>query len=224
MSALQRQTYANTVDPLFVKTNGNSVVEGTVTADSFVTQGGVGTQGIRLKNEQYISFTDEPATPVVEGLRIYSAATGGPPDQTFAQIEIPSTSTGLFFSQIGQAANSFIRPSAFGAGADTLSIGGTVSTNRLTLGAQSCGTGSIAIGATNVVINSTAVTATSKIFLSHTGSPSAGPGAGAPQGNLTVNGTLIVPGTSFRVDLTDIDGISIAASNAAATFNWLIIG
>lgn len=222
MSALQRQTYANTVDSLFVKTNGNSTIDGTLTVEgNIVTDGPVGTQGIRLKNEQYISFTDEPSVPVVEGLRIYSAETGTP-GLTFSQIAVQPGAS-LYFSQIGQSANSYIKPAAFG-GSDELVIGGVTTTARLDLGAQSCGTGSIIVGATNDVINSTAVTATSKIFLSHAGAPSAGPGAGAPQGNLTVNPAQIVPGVSFRVDLTDSTGVSVAASAFDVPFNWMIIG
>jgi hypothetical protein len=224
MSALQRQTYANQTNALFVKTSGNSTVDGVITAELFTTNGTVGSQGLRLANEQYISFTDEPASPVVEGLRIYSAETVTP-GQTFASIAVQPGSLGLFFNQIGQSANSYILPGPFSLATptDQFVIGGTTTTRFLNLGAPSCGTGTIAIGATNVVISSTAVAAGSKIFLTFFGSPSAGPGKGVSQGNLIVNQGLIVPATSFRVDLTDADGVSLAAANVAVTFNWMVI-
>lgn len=179
------------------------------------TSGTVGSQGLRLKNEQYISFTDEPSVPVVEGLRIYSAETGTP-GLTFSSIAVQPTAS-LYFNQIGQSANSYIKPAAFG-GNDELSIGG-----YLSLGAQSCGTGTIPVGATNVVINSTAITATSKVFFSFYGSPSAGPGNGPSQGNLILNSGLIVPGTSFRVDHTDENGISVAVAGVDCTFHWMLV-
>lgn len=223
MSALQRQTYANTVDPLFVKTSGNSVVEGAITAELFVTDGPVASQGIRLKNEQYISFTDEPALPVVEGLRIYSAETVTP-GITFSQIAVQPNAT-LYFSQLGQSGNSYITPGPYSLAnpQDIMVVGGSFSTSKLFLGAQSCGTGTIPVGATNVVISSTAVAAGSKIFLTFFGSPSAGPGKGVSQGNLIVNQGLIVPATSFRVDLTDADGVSVAASAVDVTFHWFLV-
>jgi hypothetical protein len=220
MSALQRQTYANTVDPLFVKTSGNSVVEGAITAELFVTDGPVASQGIRLKNEQYISFTDEPASPVVEALRIYAAETGTP-GITFAELAVPSTTSGLYFSAIGANSSTLFRPNY--PANDLLQVDGKIVSQELALNNQSCSTGTIPIGATNVVIPSTRVTATSKIFLTFFGSPSAGPGKGVSQGNLIVNQALIVPGTSFRVDLTDADGVSVAASAVDVTFHWFLV-
>lgn len=225
MSALQRQTYANQSNALFVKTSGNSTVDGVISAELFTSIGPQQSQGLRLANEQYISFTDEPNTPVKEGLRIYSAATGGPPGQTFAQIAMDASSTGIFFSQIGQSANSYIKPAAYSLAnpQDIMVVGGSFTTSKLFLGNQSLGTGTIPIGATNVVISSTAVAAGSKIFLTFFGSPSAGPGKGVSQGNLIVNQSLIVPATSFRVDLTDSTGVSLAAANVAVTFSWMVI-
>lgn len=224
MSALQRQTYANATKPLFVTASGSSEIEGNLFIDgTLVTQGAVGTQGIRLRNSQYISFTDENTLGhnTIEGLRIYSAETGTP-NVTFSELSVQPGSY-LYFTQIGQQANSYIRPSATNAGQDILSIGGTIATKKLNLDTQSCGSGTIAIGATNVVIPSTLVTASSKVFLSFSGSPSAGPGNGPSQGNLIVNPSLIVPGVSFRVDLTDSLGVSTAASGVAVTFSWMIV-
>ena len=86
-----------------------------------------------------------------------------------------------------------------------------------------CGTGTIPVGATNVVINTTAITANSKVFMSFVGSPSAGPGNGPSQGNLIHNSGLVVPGTSFRIDHTDTNGVSTAVAGQNVTFVWMII-
>lgn len=120
-----------------------------------------------------------------------------------------------------------IQPSVF-PNQDVFTVAGTltaqgVTTQGLSAGTGMTGTGSIAIGATNVVINASKVTATSQIFLSRVGAASAGPGAGAAQGNLTYRVADIVPGVSFKVYLVDINGVSIAASNVAATFVWMVV-
>jgi hypothetical protein len=195
--------------------------------DSFVCGGQIsatgiaGSRGMALLQGKYLSSYDATAPNNIEGMRIYSG-TSGTPGVTFSQIATQPNAY-LYFGQIGQNANTSFLPTAGGANNDTLNVGGQIITQKLTMGAQSCGTDTIPIGATNVVVNSTAVTATSKIFLSFYGAPSAGPGKGVSQGNLITNQTLIVPGTSFRVDLTDADGVSLAASNVAVTFNWMIV-
>ena len=173
-----------------------------------------GTNGLVLANGKVITLTDS-STPNIEGLKLYTSTTLTP-GLTFASIAVQPTAS-LYFNQIGQSANSYIKPAAFG-GNDEWFISGS-----LGLSAQSAGTGTISVGLTNVVIPSTVVTATSKIFLSFYGSPSAGPGNGPSQGNLIVNQGLIVPGTSFRVDHTDPSGISTAVAGVDVTFHWMIV-
>ena len=212
MSALQRQTYANQDEPLFVKTSGSSIIDGSIAITGNLTAQYIGARS-------GFSLLDNGA-PQTEVLSI-ACATNNPGGDPIFQVN----PTGAFrFGQVGQAAaNTEILPTAPGVNADVLLVGGTTNTLKLQLGAQSCGQSFIPLGATNVVVPSTAVTASSKIFFSHYGSPSAGPGAGPSQGNLTCNPALIVPGVSFRVDLTDENGISVAASNVNVTFNWMII-
>jgi len=206
MSALQRQTYANETDPLFVTTSGNSVIEGDISAKYITARAGFS-----------LLDNSDPQTQVLS----IACATNNPGGDPIFQV---GSGGAIRFGRYGSAtANSEIQPSASGANTDILTIGGTTNTLRLQLGVQSCGVGSIPVGATNVVINSTAVTPTSKIFLSFYGSPSAGPGKGPSQGNLIVNQALIVNGVSFRVDNTNSDGISTAVANVASTFVWMIV-
>lgn len=133
----------------------------------------------------------------------------------------------LFFSRIGLPAQTSLTLGVSPA-PDTLSVGGTVAAQRLSLttggAAPSCGSGAILVGQTNVVIPTTVVTANSIILVSHSGAAAAGPGNGAAQGGLTVNPALIVPGVSFRVDLVDpTTGIAVAAAVVNSEFNYLII-
>ena len=206
MSALQRQTYANQDEALFVTTSGNSYIQGDISAKYITARSG-------------FSLLDN-SSPQTQVLSI-ACATNNPGGDPIFQVGVGGA---IHFGRYGAAtANSEIQPSAPGANTDILTIGGTTNTLKLQMGVQSCGTGSIAVGQTNVVINSTAVTPTSKIFLSFYGSPSAGPGAGVSQGNLIVNQALIVNGVSFRVDHTDETGISTAVSNVPVTFVWMIV-
>jgi hypothetical protein len=206
MSALQRQTYANTDEALFVKTGGNSFIDGDISAKYITARSG-------------FSLLDN-SSPQTQVLSI-ACATNNPGGDPILQV---NPTGAIRFGQVGQAtANTEILPTAPGVNADVLLVGGTTNTLKLQLGNQSCGQNTILVGATNAVVPSTAVTATSKIFLSFYGSPSAGPGAGPSQGSLIVNPALIVPGVSFRVDHTDETGVSVAVSNTNCTFNWLII-
>ena len=172
-----------------------------------------------LFNSKYLSCYDATTPTNIEAMRIGSGTTGTP-GLTFSEIGVQPGSQ-LYLNAIGVASSSFFRPNY--PANDYLQVDGKITTQELSLNNQSCGTGTIPVGATNVVISSTRVTATSKIFLSFYGSPSSGPGAGPSQGNLITNQSLIVPGTSFRIDHTDETGVSTAVANVPCTFNWMII-
>ena len=205
MSALQRQTYANPDDALFVKTSGNSIIQGNITADyitansafelldnsvprqncltiaaatnganaspilqtngqirfgqfsqanansfiqpsapgvntdtlqvggNIVTNGGAGTQGLRLNNAQYISFLDN-SNPDIEGMRMVTSTTGTP-GLTFSDIAVQPGST-LYFSQIGSNANSLFTPSQGGQNLDLFKVRGTIEGSYLGLKAS----------------------------------------------------------------------------------------
>lgn len=206
MSALQRQTYANPDDALFVKTSGNSVIQGNLEADY-----------ITADSALQLNDNSNPKNTIFKVAAASNGVTGNP------IIQVPSGSA-LRLGLFGNAgANSVFTPAAFPSASDTLVIGGKVTAAELGLGNQSSGTASIAVGQTNVIVPSQRVNAASKIFLSFYGSPSAGPGAGPSQGNLIVNQALIVNNTSFRVDHTDETGVSTAVSNVPVTFSWLVI-
>ena len=135
-----------------------------------------------------------------------------------------STPTNRTNLQINTSApNTDVFTVAGSVAAQSATLTGTVSLGNIIGGAGMSGTGSIAIAASNTTIAASQVAAGSKIFLSRVGAASAGPGAGAAQGNLTYRVADIVPGVSFTVYLVDIDGVSIAASNVAATFVWMIV-
>lgn len=198
MSALNRQSHATNTQPLWLSA-GNAIATGSIAAPEF---------DLVLKN----------GTPV--GARI----TGDGTADGYMYLQ----GTQIKMGQLNQGAtNTTLTTSAPGSNLDSLVVGGSVSVNKLNIATggagATCGTGTIAIGATNVVISTTAITASSKVFFSFVGSPSAGPGAGPSQGNLILNSGLTVPGTSFRVDHTDATGVSTAVSNVACTFNWMII-
>lgn len=137
----------------------------------------------------------------------------------------------ILFSEVNQSsANTSLVTSPFGSNADVFT---TDEVNAKTLfladagAAPIVGTADITVasGLTYVIVNTTAVTATSKIFVSHAGASAAGPGNGAAQGGLTVNPALIVAGTSFRIDLVDpATGIAVLPTLVDVPVNWLIIG
>ena len=200
MSALIRQSHATTDQALWMSVEGDTA-SGPLNAPEF---------DLVLKNGTAVNSRITGTGTAGDGIMYLQGN-----EIRFSQWLQGGTNTKLV---ITPAANN----------ADILTVEGTIQstvsqTSNLQLGNQISGTASIAIGADNVVINSTAVTATSKIFFSFFGVPSIGPGDGPSQGNLIVNPALIVPGTSFRVDLTSSTGVSVAASNVAVTFNWMII-
>jgi hypothetical protein len=179
------------------------------------TSGVVGSQGLRLKNEQYISFTDEPSVPVVEGLRIYSAETGTP-GLTFSSIAVQPTAS-LYFNQIGQSANSSIKPGPFSATnpQDELVIGGSIQTNRLSLnnvtGAEVHGVATLAAGEVTVTTSASDVNAI--ILLTRTAV-----NASTTLGELRVrqknvgnfiitSATIGTPGTPEAGDLSDVQWV-----------------
>jgi hypothetical protein len=221
MSILGSQVYGNPSTPLWLSTAGG-VITGNVTLDGalYTDQGVIAQFGGGKAGFQFQDLSG------AETFRLASLGPSSP--QNIIQSTVP-----LVFTQLGQAnGNTQLVTSTVGSLADVLTVGGTM-TARV-VGAQNFslatgpagigGTGTIAIGATNVVIATTAVTANSRIFVQHNGAPSAGPGAGAGQGGLTVSQAAIVPGTSFRVDLVDpATGISVAASAVAVTFSWIIV-
>lgn len=218
MSLLGSQVYANPDTPLWLSNSGgvitgNLTVEGAVYAGTgLVTYAGGGLGGVEILD------------PADDSQKLRLAVTTGGSPRSIIQSANP-----IFFNQIGTAnGNTSLTLSAFGANADLLSVGGTVSTLKLGMNAAGAaatvGTATIAVGQTNIVVATTAVSASSKIFVSHAGAPSAGPGAGAGQGGLTVGTATIVPGTSFRIDLVDpATGISVAASLVDVPVNWFII-
>lgn len=216
MSSLIRQSHANNDKPLWVSTSGSSVVTGDI-----ALTGNLSAKYIEARSGFSLLDNSNPQTQVLS----IADATNNPSGSPIFQVGAGGQFRFGLFSQA--AANTTLTPSAPGSGLDNLTVGGVVATNKLnisTAGAgASCGTGTIPVGATNVVINTTAITASSKVFFSYVGSPSSGPGAGPSQGNLIFNSGLTVVGTSFRVDHTDATGVSTAVSNVPCTFNWMII-
>jgi hypothetical protein len=214
MSLLGTPVYANPDTPIWVSANGDTItgdliVTGTVEAGAVeVANGGAGYQ---------IVGAGPSTVSVFQHLEGFSPA-------TYIRSNDP-----IVFSQIGApSGNTSLVQSVQGANADVLTVGGTVSTIRLNLAAgaalSTVGTATILVGQTNIVVPTTSVTANSKIFVSHAGAAAAGPGAGAAQGGLTVNPALIVPGTSFRIDLVDpTTGIAVAASLVGVPVNWFFI-
>jgi len=181
--------------------------------------GTIGSRGMALFNAKYLSCYDSTAPTNIEAMRIGSATTGTP-GLTFSQIAVQPGSA-FYLSAIGVNSSTLFMPNY--PANDLFQVDGKITAQELALNSESCGTGTISVGLTNVVIPSTRVTATSKIFLSFYGSPSAGPGNGPSNGNLIVNQGLIVPGTSFRVDHTDTNGVSTAVAGVDVTFHWMII-
>ena len=220
MSVLGNQVFANTTTPCWLSSGGGTISGGlTVTGEVVAGQGLVTFEGGGLGGLEILN-----AAGTAQVSRIQHLPGGSP--RTIVQSTDP-----IFFNQIGTAnGNTSLTVSAFGANADLLAVGGTVSADKLALEsgggpANVCGRETIPLGATNFVVNTTAVSANSIILVSHAGAAVAGPGNGGAEFGLTVNPALIVPGVSFRVDLVDpATGISTAATFAGGVaFTFLII-
>jgi hypothetical protein len=203
-------------DPLFFTkvgtANGNSSL--TISAfnpgapaDTLAVGGAINSIG----NDGFSVFT--AAAPPVRKVAILNQA-----GQSFISSDDP-----IFFSRIGVGAQSSLTCSV--APADDIFATGKVVAQKLELNSpNACGRNTIPVAATNLVVASTAVTASSIIFVSHAGASAAGPGNGSAQGGLTCNPALIVPGVSFQVDLVDpATGIAVAASVVGVDFNYLVI-
>ena len=216
MSLLGSQVYANPDTPCWVSANGDTIngnltVTGSISAGTSITAGPAGVIAPDVGN----GFTVLNGVTVETRLQHIQA----PAPRTLMSSDDP-----IYFTKPGQInGNTSLTIAAFGA-PDVLNVEGVIQANVLRLDAGVCGTGSILVGQTNVVIPTTAVSAQSIILVSHSGAAAAGPGNGAAQGGLTVNPALIVPGVSFRVDLVDpTTGIAVAASLVNAEFNWLLV-
>lgn len=221
MSALIRQSHANNDSPLWLSDNGqDATFNGTLTINGdIVTSGPLNSAGLIMKSQQHISILDANENEIGR----LSAQTNGVYPANSSLILSCAPGGGMGFGGIGNTNNTTLIPGAT-PNTDLFSVSGKIiSTDFGQTTGKNVGSSFIAVGETNVVVNTLNVSASSRIFLSHYGGASAGPGAGAAQGNLTINPSLIVPGTSFRVDLTDINGVSLAASNTNVTFYWFII-
>lgn len=221
MSALIRQSHANNEIPLWLsEIPQNAEFDGTVTVNGdIVTDGALNSVGLSLKNQQHISIFDTNNNEIGR----LEAQTNGVYPANSSVVLSCAPGGGMGFGGIGNTNNTVLVPGAT-PNTDLFSVSGKITCSALAIQtSRGVGSGTIPIGATNVVINTPNVTASSSIFFTYTGVPSAGPGAGVSQGNLIVNPAFIVPGTSFRVDLTDKDGVSVAASNVNVTFYWMII-
>lgn len=219
MSLLINESYANPAKPLWVGAGG-----GTITGN-LVVNGGINATGTIGANGDMITSSPD----------FFRSLDGvsGQPAGTFGSTGNPTTGpayallggfTGIRFTRSGATTgNTELLVTTAGSNNDNLSVGGKVGMLSMGAGADMAGVGTIGVGTTNVTISSTKVTANSLIFLSHRGTPSAGPGAGQPQGNLSYRPSEIVPGVSFKVNLTDSTGVIIAASLVDVPFVWMVI-
>ena len=194
---------------LYLSANGGTI-NGDITAEYIVAN-----SGLELKDNS------DPRNTIFTVAAATNGATGNP------IIQVRSGAS-LRFGLVSQAnANTTFTPSAPGANTDKLTVGGLVATNSLSMlstgAGPTSGKSAVVVGTSFVIINSTAITADSLIFLTYNGIVSAGPGGGSAQGLLVARTGVIVPGVSFGVFLTSIDGISIAAAGQDATFNWMFI-
>lgn len=130
----------------------------------------------------------------------------------------------IYFGRLGtgNSANTTLTLSAGGAGTDVLGVGGTVSTRAIASSTCS-GTGTIPVGAAFVVVNCPVVQAGSKILLSKKGIAQSPAAAGPGQNNLSYEPAATIPGTSFKVWIVDILGVTIPAGVVDVTFDWLVI-
>lgn len=213
MSLLINESYANPAKPLWASAGGGTI------------NGNLSVIGI-------ISATGDIFTSSPKSFRSADGASGQPV-ASFGSTGNPTLGpayaliggeTGIRFTRNGQTTgNTELLVTTAGSNNDNLSVGGKVGMLSMGAGADMAGVGTIGVGTTNVVISSTKVTANSLIFLSHRGTPSAGPGAGQPQGNLSYRPSEIVPGVSFKVNLTDSTGVIVAASLVDVPFVWMVI-
>lgn len=222
MSLLGTQVFANPTTPIWLGTNGGTI-DGLVTINGSLEVQGVG-EGLIRCNEllvqgeasaQEYGFLTPLNLPALSSLTLLNPGLN-------TETLIVSSAQQIDFVKGPGGANTSLILSAPGSGLDNLTVGGVVGAQSFALGAQAAGTGAIPVGQTNVVIPSTKVTASSLVFLSHTGT-GGGPGNGPAQGNLTYRPPDIVPGVSFTVYLTNELGIGTAASNTDATFVWMIV-
>jgi hypothetical protein len=235
MSLLGTQVYANPSTPCWLGTSGgtisgNLVVDGNIGASGSVTAG-QGFVTVESASVNGFSVLNTAQTQTVTNIQHLPA----PSSRTVIQSGDP-----FVFAKVGASnGNTVLTTSAFGANTDQLEVLGTIQTlnlsaNKLSLlgsgspaPAAVVGTATITVASTltYVIVNTTAVTATSKIFVSHAAASVAGPGNGGAQGGLTVNPTFIVPGVSFRIDLVaPATGIAVAPTLNDVPINWLIIG
>jgi hypothetical protein len=224
MSLLINESYANPATPLWVSATGGTIDGNVVINGNLqVVSSGPGTGAIECN--ELVANLDIQCSEykfVGPGGTTSSFITTANPNTPTESMVLSSTQEIDFVKGSG-AANTRLVLSAPGSNLDNLIVGGNVTMQSMSAGSQMAGTGSIALGANNVVIPSTKVTANSLIFLSRVGPAVAGPGSGPAQGNLTYRLADIVPGVSFTVYLVDITGISINAATQAATFVWMIV-
>jgi hypothetical protein len=224
MSLLGNQVYANADTPIWLSATGGTIDGNVLIRGNLqVLTTGPGTGAIEC-NELVTNVDVQTGEYkfVGPGGTTSSFITTANPNTPTESMVLSSTQEIDFVKGSG-AANTRLVLSAPGSNLDNLIVGGNVTMNSMSAGSQMAGTGSIALGANNVVIPSTKVAANSLIFLTHVGPAVAGPGSGPAQGNLTYRPADIVPGVSFTVYLTDITGISINAATQAATFVWMIV-
>lgn len=125
--------------------------------------------GIDVPQGQSIDFYDSSATPI-KSLSIVTADTATP-GVTFSQIGVQPGAT-LYFSQMGQSANTYITPAAYNVSnpGDQLVVGGSLYTRQLhlqnTAGAEVFGSATLVDGL--VTVNTTAADINSIILLSRT--------------------------------------------------------
>lgn len=208
MSLLANESYANPSTPLWLSAGGGAVPSLTVTGT--LTAGDVNVNNGQLfPNQAVLQF----GAGLPYGMEISS------PSGIDGQI---NTDAGIYFGRKGTNGGSTSITPGIAPNTDVVTVGGTLSTQKLLAGAGMAGTGSIPIGQTNVTIAASQVTASSLIFFSRTGT-SGGPGAGPAQGTISYRPADIVTGVSFKAYLVDSSGIGIAASNTSADFVWMIV-
>lgn len=221
--------YANPDKPCWLGTaggtiDGNLIVDGTIQATGTISTPGQVIAGPGMVITESTVGGYQMVTAAGSVLRAKIQHVPAPTNAT-----IISSNDPVVFTQVGSnTGNSSLQTSALGANTDLLTVGGTTNTLKLAMpaagAAATVGTATIANATSSIIVNTTAVTANSKIFLTHAGGAAAGPAPGAAEGQFTVNPTFLVPGTSFRIDLVDKDGVSFAATFATGVpVNWLII-
>lgn len=205
MSLLGTQVYANPDTPCWVSANGDTI-NGNLTVTGSIEAFGA------IKSTDSLQSIDGTGAAIV---RISDSGGNG-----FIQ-----TPTLLNFTRIGAGTgNTSLTISAAGANTDVMAVGGKVQARELALlgadgtpsAAAVCGLGSVPTGSTTTPISTTAVKASSKIFLSHR--------SGVPLGVLSYDPINITPGVSFVVELTDATtGAPLVAPPGSVSFTWLII-